>query len=321
MISANKGGMRIVRQILEDPEAIGCKAIKMECGATLIDMGLKTKGGFKAGLLFTEATMGGLSVVQLGDFKLNEHYSFSAAEVYTEQPIIACLGSQIAGWQLGTGDFAAIGSGPARSLAVVDSDRYFKVIDYHDDYPEAVICMQNESYPTEEVARYIADSCHVKPEDTYILVTSNTSIVCSIQVSARILEQCCHKFFEKGFDPYQIVACRGRAPIAPVCADPLVTMGRINDAVIYGGETEFWVDADDRDIARTIHQLTSNTSSPKYNVPFMDIFVESNLDFFQVDYDVHSIAKIQIHNVRTGRGFSAGEINYRMLEESFLRTI
>ena len=37
-----------------------------------------------------------------------------------------------------------------------------------------------------------------------------------------------------------MVHARGRAPIAPFCKDELKTMGRINDALIYGSEVELW---------------------------------------------------------------------------------
>lgn len=318
MISINKNVMGVVREILANPEAIGCRVIPMECGATLIDMGLEAKGSWKAGILFARATLGDLGVVSLGDFKLNDQYSFSAVEVFVDEPMIACMASQIAGWKLGEGDFATIGSGPARALAVVETDRYFKMTPYRDRHDEAVLCIQDKAYPSEDVAKSVAQACGVRPENTYLLITSNINVVCSVQVSARVVEQVCHKMFEKGFDPARIVAGRGKAPVAPVCRDPLKTMGRINDAVIYGAETEFWVDSEDKLIAKTIHQLTSNTSSPHYGEPFVEVFERSNRDFFQVDYDVHSIAKIQIHNVRTGRAFCAGEINYALLEKSFL---
>lgn len=318
MISVNKGGMRVVREILDNLDELGCKRITMDCGVNLVDMGLTTPGSWKAGLLFSRACIGDLGIIQLGDYVLNGQFSVASVELYIDQPIIACLGSQIAGWRIGNGDFAPIGSGPARALAVRDDDRYFNMISYRDSYHETVLCIQNDAYPTEEQALFVAQACGTKPENTYLLVTSNTSIVCSIQVCARPLEQVCHKMFEKGFDAAQVVACRGKAPIAPICDDRYKTMGRINDAIIYGGETEFWVRGDDKSIAKTIHQLTSNTSSPNYGEPFIEVFKNSNLDFFQVDYDVHSIAKIQIHNITTGRSFSAGEINYEILRESFL---
>lgn len=319
MVSLNKRAMAVVREIIDDAEALGCKVFKMDCGVTVIDMGLECKGSWRAGLLFTRACMGDMAQVQLGTFRLNDDYSFAAVEVYTEQPVVACMASQIAGWKLGEGEYATIGSGPARALAVVASDWYFSMTPYRDKHDEAVLCIQDVKYPDERIGLQVAEACGVKPEDTYLLVAPSTCMVTSIQVSARIIEQVCHKMYEKGFDASQIVMARGRAPIAPVVTDELKTMGRINDALIYGSETEFWVDSTDAAIAKVIHQLAGKTSSPNYNELFEEVFDKAGRDFFFVDHDVHSIGKIQIHNINTGKAFTAGEVNYSLLERSFLK--
>lgn len=318
MVSTNQRAMKVVEELLENAEALGCKVVKLDCGATIIDLGLNCRGSWQAGVLFTRACIGDLGVVSLSDFKLNDQYSFAAVNVFIEQPLIACLGSQIAGWKLGEGEFATIGSGPARGIAHVASDWYFEMTDYKDDYDKAVLCIQDVKYPSNEIALEVANACHVKPEDTYILMSPSTCVAASIQVSARMLEQTCHKMFEKHFDPAQIVMIRGKAPIAPVVKDELKTMGRINDALIYGSEIEVWVDAEDKDIAKVIHQLAGKTSSPNYGELFEDVFKDAGCDFFYVDHDVHSVGKIQIHNVNTGRAYCAGEINYEALERSFL---
>ena len=67
-----------------------------------------------------------------------------------------------------------------------------------------------------------------------------------------------------------------------------------------------------------LDKLVGKTSSPNYGELFEDIFLRAGKDFFYVDHDVHSVAKIQIHNVNTGRAFVSGEINYELLEKSFL---
>ena len=164
----------------------------------------------------------------------------------------------------------------------------------------------------------IAEACHCKPENVYLLFAPSTCIVGSMQVSARMLEQTCHKMFEKHFDPGQMVLMRGSAPIAPIVKDEDKTFGRINDALIYGSEIEVWVDSDDISIAKVIHQLAGKTSSPNYGELFEDVFLRAGKDFFYVDHDVHSVGKIQIHNINSGRAFVAGEINYEALEKSFL---
>ena len=319
MISLNKYAMKVVEEIMEDPERLGCEVHKMDCGVNLIDMGMHCRGSWKAALLFTRASFGDLGVCSLGTFKLNENYSFTSINMFVEQPKIACLGSEIAGWKLGKGEYAMIGSGPARAIAHVASDWYFEMTDYRDSYDHAVLCIQDVRFPDDQIAMEIANACHTKPENTYLLFAPSTCIVGSMQVSARMLEQTCHKMFEKKFDPGQMVLMRGSAPIAPIVKDEDKTFGRINDALIYGSEIEVWVDADDIAIAKVIHQLSGNTSSPNYGELFEDVFRRADNDFFYVDHDVHSVGKIQIHNINSGRAFCAGEINYAALEKSFLQ--
>lgn len=53
MLNINAKAMKVVREIIEDADALGCKVIKMDCGATLIDMGIKCEGSWKAGVLLS----------------------------------------------------------------------------------------------------------------------------------------------------------------------------------------------------------------------------------------------------------------------------
>ena len=318
MVSINKLATKVAKEIIENADRLGCKAYKMQCGVNVIDMGVKVKGSWEAGLLYTRATIGDLGNVKLGEFKLNEEYTFAAVDLYIDEPLIACLASQIAGWKLGMGDVATIGTGPARAQAQVDGDWYLAQTPYRDHNDEVVLCIQDIKLPAESIGKLVAKECKVAPENVYILVAPSNCIVGSMQVAARMCEQVCHKMFEKGFPVSKVVACRGNAPIAPIVKDEVKAMGRINDAILYGGETEFWVDATDVEIAKVIHQLVSKTSSPYYKELFEKVFVDAGKDFFYVDHDFHSIAKITMHNINTGKAFSAGEIAYEVLEESFL---
>ncbi|MFW6360756.1 MAG: methenyltetrahydromethanopterin cyclohydrolase, partial [Spirochaetota bacterium] len=135
---------------------------------------------------------------------------------------------------------------------------------------------------------------------------------------ARILEQVCHKMYENGFDVAKVTNCRGAAPVAPIVKDEVKSMGRINDALLYAGETEFWVDAEDEEIRRVIGRLSSKDSSPQYGVLFEDIFEAAGRDFYYIDHQVHSIGQIRIHSVRSGAAFSAGEYHRELIGRSFL---
>lgn len=316
--SINQLAARVVKEIIAREDEIGVKVIKLSCGTTLIDMGLQAKGSYEAGLLFTRASLGDMANVHLGTWKLDEDYSFGSVELFVTEPLIACLGSQIAGWQLGKGEFATIGSGPARAQAVVPGDIYLDMTPYRDQYSEVVLCIQDIRYPDDVIALEVARACKVPPEKVTLLLAPSASIVGSIQVAARMVEQVCHKMHEKGFQVSKVVTARGVAPIAPLVRDEVKAIGRINDAILYGGETEFWVDAEDEEIATLVTRLVSKTSSPYYPALFGEVFEKSGRDFYKIDHDFHSIAKIQIHNVKTGACFAAGEINRDVIRKSFL---
>jgi methenyltetrahydromethanopterin cyclohydrolase len=316
--SINKLAMRLVKEIIDRDDELGVKVIKMTCGATLIDMGLKAKGSYQAGLLYTRVTLGDMAIANLGTWKLDDNFSFGSIELFVTEPLVACLGSQIAGWQLGKGEFATIGSGPARAQGVIPTDFYLDMTPYRDRNDEVVLCIQDIRYPDDSIALEVAKACKVSPENVYLLLAPSASIVGSIQVTARMVEEVCHKMHAKGFEVSKVINARGVAPIAPLVNDEVKAIGRINDAILYGGEAEFWVDAADEEIAPVIKKLVSKTSSPYYPELFGDVFERAGRDFYKIDHDFHSIAKLQIHNVRTGKSFLAGEINYDVIRKSFL---
>lgn len=317
--SINQLAVQLVKEIVTREDELGVKVIRMACGATLIDMGLQVKGSNQAGILFTRVTLGDMAIVNLGSWRLDDEILFGSVELFVSEPLVACLASQIAGWQLGEGEFATIGSGPARAQAAIPSDLYLNMTPYRDHYKEVVLCIQDIRYPDDSIAREVANACQVPPENVYLLLAPSASIVGSIQVAARMVEEVCHKMHEKGFDVAKVVNARGSAPIAPLVLDEVKAIGRINDAILYGGETEFWVDATDDEIDNVVDKLVSKTSSPYYPDSFADVFERAGRDFYKIDHDFHSIARIQIHNVRTGKSFTAGEINYDVIRKSFLR--
>ena len=317
-VSINKEAMKVVREVIENEEKLGVKVVQMDCGATLVDFGLEAKGSYEAGILFTRITLGDMGIVSLTDWKLDDIHSFTGVELHVTEPLIACLGSQIAGWQLGSGAYATIGSGPARAQGVVPTDMYLDMTPYRDKNNEVVLCIQDIKYPSDDIAKEVAKACEVDIKDVYLLLAPSACIVGSIQVAARMLEQVCHKMHENGFDVGKVFSCRGIAPVAPVVKDETVAMGRINDSILYGAHVEFWVDATDLEIKKVIHQLVSSTSSPYYPALFGEVFEEAGKDFYKIDHAFHSIARIQITNINTGNVFMGGEINYDVIKNSFL---
>ncbi|HHY39453.1 MAG TPA: methenyltetrahydromethanopterin cyclohydrolase [Clostridia bacterium] len=316
MVSVNKEAMKIVRKAMDESEKIGIAVHVLKNGATVLDMGVHVLGSWAAGLYFTEVTLGGIGNVSLGRFHLDDDVNLASVDVYADDPVVACLGSQIAGWQISSGEFAVIGSGPARAVARMPQDPYISHISYVDHSDEVVLCLQSTSLPDEIVAEKVAEGCRVDPKNVYLLVAPSASIVGSIQVPARVLEQTMHKLIENDFDPNQVVFAWGSAPVPPVHHDELKAMGRINDALLYGGVADFWVKSDDSECERVVKGLVSEASS-EYGKPFEEIFLAHGKDFYKIDPRVHALARVQIHNITSGKCFAAGRINRDVLKRSF----
>ncbi|MCB9126212.1 MAG: methenyltetrahydromethanopterin cyclohydrolase [Caldilineaceae bacterium] len=316
MLSINRDAMKIVRRILDAPEALGVAVSRLLGGATVIDMGQRAPGSWAAGKLYTLVTLGGLAEVSYEPFAVGDR-ALSAVRVMIDHPLEACIASQIAGWRLeGAREGAPILAGPARSLNHANPDHYFELTDYRDEAGEGVIAIQTAEPVTEDWATTIAQACKLQPENLYILVAPNSSLVCAIQVAARIVEQSLHRLAEEGFDVATVKYAHGFGVIPPLIADEVIAMGRINDSLLYGGVATLYVDADDAAIAAVIGKVVS-VASRAYGRPFVEIYEDAGRDFYQIPLDLHSPAVLHINNIRTGRTFSAGEINYAVLQQSF----
>jgi len=317
MVSVNREAMKIVRRILETPEALGVEVSRLANGATLIDMGQRAPGGWLAGKYYTLITLGGLGEVSFEPFLIDD-VMLPAIRVMVEKPLEACVASQIAGWQLeppGTPD-AQIAAGPVRALNRLNADHYLQWIDYRDQHDEGVVAIQTAAPVRAETAETIARACNLRPENLYILVAPNSSLVCAIQVSARIVEQTLHRVAEEGFDINAVKYAQGWCVIPPLIKDEIVAMGRINDALLYGGGATLYVEASDEAVEKMVRRVTSSASRA-YGRPFLEIFEDAGRDFYQIPLDLHSPALVHVNNLTTGRTFSAGEINYRVLRRSF----
>jgi methenyltetrahydromethanopterin cyclohydrolase len=316
-VSINAHAMGIVREIVAEADALGVAVHRMANGSTLIDMGLDAKGGWRAARLYTLVTLAGLAEVSYEPFALGPR-TLPAVRVMIDHPEQACVASQIAGWRQeapGT-EHAAILAGPGRALNHGDLDHYFELTDYRDHHDECVVAIQTSELPSPEMADRIATGAGVAAEALTILVAPNRSLVCAVQVAARIVEQSLHRLAEEGFDVRQVRYAQGFGVIPPLVDDDLVAMGRINDSLLYGGVSTLYVDAADDDVAAVVPKAVS-VASRAYGRPFVEIYEDANRDFYEIPLDLHSPAVLHVNNVATGRTFSAGEINVAVLEQSF----
>ena len=318
MVSVNLEAKKTVDYMIENADDIGIAVSKLENGSTILDCGVNVSGSFKAGELYTKICLGGIAEVGIsipGD--LSENFAIPSVKVKTNFPAISTLGAQKAGWSVSVGDFFALGSGPARALSLKPAETY-EEIDYKDDADIAILTLEADKLPGEDVADNIASECGVKSEDVYLLVAPTSSLVGSIQIAGRVVENGTYKMLEfLKFDVKKVKHAAGIAPIAPVDPDGLKAMGKTNDAVLFGGRTYYYVESEEGDDIKAVTEKLPSSSSEGYGKPFFDVFKEAEFDFYKIDKGMFAPAEVVINDMRTGETFRAGGVNVELLMKSF----
>ncbi len=314
MVSVNIHAYKVFQRMVAEKEAIDVDVEVMENGTTVVDAGIKAKGGFAAGRYLTELCLAGLGSVTLdsadyGGVELPTIY------VHVDRPGIVLLGSQFAGWRISVGKYFAMGSGPARALALKPKELYEKIA-YRDSCDKAVLVLEGDNLPTVEALNYVAGACGVDPKNLYVAIAPTSSLAGAVQISGRVVEMGLHRLTELGFDPKKVLHGSGRAPIAPSHPKFAQAMGRTNDMLLYAGSTYFEVACDSDDEIISLVKKAPASSSSAYGRPFYEIFKEAGYDFYKIDPALFAPASITVNNVKTGSTMSAGYINVDTLKKS-----
>ena len=313
-LSVNLMAWKIAQKLLDNPEFYGVTVSKSAAGATIIDAGVKAPGGFQAGKKLIELCMGGAGKAQIG-FKTYGDLTFPSVTISTDHPAIAALGSQFAGWRIKEGESIAIGSGPARALALKPKD-IFEEIGYKDQSDKAVLTLESNNLPSDMLIEKVTGACNISAENLIVVVAPTASIAGLTQVAGRVVEVGIHKLRTLGLSPKVIRYAMGFAPIPPLGLDFEVAMARTNDAILYGGTVYCTVDYDDEAALQKIINQAPSMMSKDYGKPFLQIFREADRDFYKIDHGLFAPAVLMINNAKTGRTFKAGQINPKVLSES-----
>ncbi|NIR87639.1 methenyltetrahydromethanopterin cyclohydrolase [Candidatus Bathyarchaeota archaeon] len=313
-LSVNESAWQLTKKLCDKAEEYRVTVKETRSGATLIDAGIEAKGGYLAGKIITEICLGGLGRAEIftsryGDLEL------PSISVHTDHPAIATLGSQFAGWQIRVGDFFAMGSGPARALALKPKELYEK-IGYEDKADFAILVLETSKEPPEDVVTNISKECKVAPEELSLILVPTSTITGSTQISGRIVETGIHKLTELGFDPKLFAHACGYAPIAPVHPKPAQAMGRTNDAIFYAGVAYYTTNYNDDKRLKELVEKAPSSASKNYGKPFFEIFKEAGYDFYKIDPGLFAPAVLIINNAETGSTFRAGKVNIDVLKQS-----
>ena len=312
-LSVSNLAKKLVKKLIDNSKKLNVLVKKGPLNCTIIDAGIKIKGSEQAGKLIAEICMGGLGIINLKKTNTFPHWPLET-KVESKHPVISCLASQYAGWNLSHEKFYALASGPGRAIA--RREELFKDLQYVDQSKFVYLVMEVDKIPPKEIIEKISNDCKTTAENIILILTPTQSISGVIQVVSRVSEVGLHKLHTLKFPLENVEEVCGSAPIPPVSKDFVTSMGRTNDAILYGGNVELKVRGTDEQISKLAKNLPS-TSSKDYGKPFAEIFKNYKGDFYAIDPNLFSPGKVTVISLETGETFVEGKLNSNLLDKSF----
>jgi methenyltetrahydromethanopterin cyclohydrolase len=313
-LTLNERAQRLADHMAATAGALRIAVQTTSTGARILDCGIQVAGGLQAGLALARVCLAGQADVSLVPGEV-DHVACPFVQVTTDQPVLACMASQYAGWQIAVGKFFAMGSGAMR--AAYGKEELFSDIPGREQAPVAVGVLETRKLPDDAVIAYLCEALQLPPAKLTLLAAPAASMAGNLQVVARSVETALHKLHELKFDLGQVVSGFGSAPLPPVARDELHAIGRTNDAILYGGRVILWVQADDEQLVELGPKVPS-CASHDHGATFATIFRRNDSDFYKIDPMLFSPAEVVFYNLKSGRSHVFGRIEQDVLRRSFL---
>jgi methenyltetrahydromethanopterin cyclohydrolase len=315
--SVNRIASPLVDRLIDEAGSLRIRVERAASGATLVDGGINCPGGIEAGRRIAEICMAGLGQIRIAESARFGRWSW-LVDVGSSDPVLACLASQLAGWQLSHGEgkeaYVALGSGPGRALA--RKEPLFEHLGYADRADRACLVLEVDKRPPDALIAKAAESCGVAPDKLTLILTPTRSLAGTVQIVARVLEVALHKVHQLGFPLERVVDGLGAAPLPPPAPSFIAAMGRTNDAIIYGGSVHLFVAGPEAE-ARKLAEAMPSSASRDYGRPFAEIFQGYKGNFYDIDPLLFSPARIVVTALETGNSFHAGALDEPLLDRSF----
>ena len=132
-------------------------------------------------------------------------------------------------------------SGPGRARAA--KEELFQELGYTDS--EAFwgfFVLETDRAPPDELIARVAADCGLAPAALTFILTPTTSLAGAVQITARVLEVACTRCTRWASRWRGCATAWAPRPLPPPSPDFLTAMGRTNDAILFGGEVQLFVD-------------------------------------------------------------------------------
>src|SRR5436853_429026 len=167
-LSMNERAWRLAEQCIAAADDLRVAVHALSCGARVIDAGVDVAGGLQAGAALAGLCMGGLGHVEYASLTIGGE-TWPGVQVWTDHPAESCMASQYAGWAINPAGFFAMGSGPLRAKARVETELFAKLA-YREEAARGVLVLEGRAIPTDDVARWIGDKAGMAPRELTCVV-------------------------------------------------------------------------------------------------------------------------------------------------------
>jgi len=331
-LSLNELAKPHFESLLERAEELGVKRLRVG-KYEVVDAGVNVIGSYQAGVLVSKMCAGGLMDVSLGVCQYSG-YALPCVNVHSDRPALAFLGGVYGDWEIAVDGFRAIGSGPARALAL-DRDlpkavaekareggypsgyklygprQIYDLIAHREVSDEAYLLLETSQVPSEDQLEFLRLQCGISsPQGMHVVIARTSSRTMSIRLVSSVAETGLHKLVLLGADPKDVDLALGSAPVPPtVYGRDEAANGKDNDAIRYGGSVYYEVKQG------SLEGINADALPPTHwDTGFARLMAQG---FYAVDLGDFSAAFFTIVEEGTGRVKVAGRLRVDLLMSSF----
>ena len=296
-MNTNKNAYEILNSIECEKKVFELQGGKV----TVLDLGVTNDAGSskEIGLKVASATMGGLGNVSLTHQDGKEMIVVEIAE----NPAIATLACQMAGWRIKIEGKTALGSGPAR-IPARQPEEIYEFLNYSEKTDVASLALETNILPTEETAKLILEKSGAG--DVIVAAFRGDSEIGLMNVIARVVEMAFFALEQMKFEVGKITYGWGTAPLPKLTKDVMFTS---NDALIYGGVVKLKTEKWEEGLAEKI----VSHASPTFGKPFKELFEEAG-DFYKMDPKIFAPAQVTVEDEATGKTYKAGGVKKEIVD-------
>src|SRR5947209_2254509 len=162
----NDRAHHLADRLAADAETLRIAVSRTPDGARVLDCGVQAAGGLAAGLGMARVCLADLADVALLP-AVAADLPCPLVQVVTDWPVLACMASQYAGWQVSAGKFFAMGSGPMR--AAYGKEELFDHIPGRERPDVTVGVLETRKLPTPEATTFLAEKLQLAPDRLTLL--------------------------------------------------------------------------------------------------------------------------------------------------------